>query len=149
MKIDLCKIFGVEEGEEFGFKTLRDGIYKVENNVLLKKYKYADIFDASRFLVNEIANYTVVKLPKKKQFTDDELAIMRSLPKEYEWIARDYNGDDDIFAFCRKPKKEKGIWTCASIRNNKIISLDIFNHIFKSIKWTDKEPVFIDDYVER
>ena len=39
MKIDLCKIFGVEEGEEFKFADddLKHCMYKVEDNVLKVK----------------------------------------------------------------------------------------------------------------
>lgn len=146
--IDLCKVFGVEEGEEFKIDVFpfRNNKYKVYKNELQFKTEYDDIWRLSDMGINTIVNCKVIKLPKKKEFTDDELAIMRSLPKEYKWIARDeYGSDDEIYTFSRKPKKEHAIWE----NNGSIIGLRMFKHLFNSIQWEDEEPVFIDDYVER
>ena len=148
MKIDLCKIFGVEEGEEFKIKKFpfNTNRYKVYEGVLQFKTEYDEFWRVSNFEVNSIVGCEIIKLPKKKEFTDDELTIMRSLPKEYKWIARDeYGSDDEIYIFSRKPKKEHAIWE----NNGSIIGLRMFKHLFNSIQWEDEEPVFIDDYVER
>lgn len=144
--IDLCKIFGVEEGEEFKinefpFKTNK---YKVYKNELQFKTEYDDIWRLSNMEINYIVNCEVIKLPKKKEFTDDELGIMRSLLKKYEWVARDNDGELYIFR-SYKPKKENGYWDNKGLFRK----LALFNHIFNSIQWEDEEPVFIDDYVER
>lgn len=93
--------------------------------------------------INTIVNCKVIKLPKKKEFTDDELAIMRSLPKEYEWMARDDDGE--LYIFDKKPKNINGIWE----NNERLNHFYFFEHLFKSITSEDEEPVFIDDYVER
>jgi hypothetical protein len=145
MKIDLCKIFGVEEGEEFKFDKLMDN-YKIKNNVLYITRDVCGVeFKKSSLAINEAMKLEVVKLPKKKEFTDDELAIMRSLPKEYEWIARD-KATDIVRTFANKPKKsEYETW----VSEGYCCFFSIFNHLFNSIQWEDEEPVFIDDYVER
>ena len=154
MKIDLCKLFGVEEGEEFKIE-LKDGLienlkYKVEDNCLVwceKEIEVENRYYYAGFGLNDVNDITnIIKLPKKKQFTDDELAIMRSLPKNYEWIARDILGDT-LFVFEKKPRKANGDWISNS--NSNWHSLFVFKHLFQSIQWEDEEPVFIDDYIER
>lgn len=143
--IDLCKLFGVEEGEEFKIRT-NVTLYRIYNNSLQRFDTDLEEWRKSSIMFNYVISSDIIKLPKKKEFTDDELAIMRSLPKEYKWIARDeYGSDDEIYTFSRKPKKEHAIWE----NNGSIIGLRMFKHLFNSIQWEDEEPVFIDDYVER
>ena len=146
--IDLCKLFGVEDGEEFKiekfpFNTNR---YKVYEGVLQFKTEYDEFWRVSNFEVNSIAGCEIIKLPKKKEFTDDELAIMRGLPKSFKWIARDDSGE--VFIYQDKPIKQNksGVWSDNGAFYN---SLHMFTHLFNSIQWEDEEPVFIDDYVER
>lgn len=142
--IDLCKIFGVEEGEEFKIDKYKNNKYRIIDGNLEREYM-TNYWDASTLEINDIVSCEVIKLPKKKEFTDDELAIMRSLPKEYEWIARD-TALNSVDIFEEKPSKnEYGCW----ISEGNYCILVIFNHLFQSIKWEDEEPVFIDDYVER
>ena len=146
MKIDLCKLFGVEEGEEFKIKyeNFKDNelIYKVNNGLRCKVY--GGDFIRSDLRLNDLLTVKeIIKLPKKKEFTDDELAIMRSLPKACVWIARDDN--KAIYTFNNKPEKEDELWD----NNGVIKELDLFQHLFNSIQWEDEEPVFIDDYVKR
>ena len=147
MMIDLCKIFGVEEGEEFKFADddLKHCMYKVEDNVLKVKnlsFKKCRGYLKSTIHLNTAVTMEVIKLPKKKEFTDDELAIMRSLPKEYKWIARDSDGN--LYTYINRPSKDTAMW-----RTSRCKSLSVFNDLFQSIQWEDEEPVFIDDYVER
>ena len=143
--IDLCKIFGVEEGEEFKFK-LGKAYYKyiISCNELVyyDENKKEWVKSCKPININDLPNLKIIKLPKKKEFTDDELAIMRSLPKKYEYITKDRNGH--IYLYTEKPVKFDEEWTISCCRD-----FTIFNHVFNSIKWEDEEPVFIDDYVER
>lgn len=143
--IDLCKIFGVEEGEEFKIDKYKNNKYRIIDGNLEREYM-TNHWDASMLEINDIVGCEVVKLPKKKEFTDDELAIMRSIDKDYKWITRDdYNGlaisNED------KPQKTKkeGIRCWYSVG----MVTFMFEHLFQSIQWEDEEPVFIDDYVER
>ena len=148
MKIDLCKLFGVEEGEEFEIKyeNFKDNelIYKVNNGLRCKVY--GGDFIRSDLRLNDLLNVKeIIKLPKKKQFTDDELCILRNIDKDYKWITRDENGN--VCIYTRKPYKvEYCMWDDAG---TDYIELYHFNHIFNSIQWEDEEPVFIDDYIER
>ena len=145
--INLCVLFGVEEKEEFKIihRDYKHFVYTISNNILWCKDKYAETFTRSSLYINNLNEFTeIIKLPKKKQFTDDELAIMRSLPKKYEWVARDSDGTLYAFYF-RKPKKENGCWDNAG----RYRKLGLFGHLFNSITSEDEEPVFIDDYVER
>ena len=142
--IDLCKIFGVEEGEEFKIDKYKNNKYRIIDGNLEREYM-TNYWDASTLEINDIVSCEVIKLPKKKEFKDDELAIMRSLPKEYKWMARNL-GTDYLITFEEKPRKnEYGNW----VSEGDYCVLILFNHLFQNITTEDEEPVFIDDYVER
>ena len=87
MKIDLCRLFGVEEGEEFILETkdgwFNDLKYKIENNIIkVATIKYSD-YSQSSFKLNEFVYIEkIIKLPKKKQFTEDELYILKNVNKK-------------------------------------------------------------------
>lgn len=144
MKIDLCKLFGVEEGEEFNIEGY--GIkYRIYNNRL-------ECYDAnfkewidSTFGFNKLIASEIIKLPKKKQFTNDELCILRNIDKKYKWIARDESGS--LCIFDEKPKKSEEMWD--NVTHSDFIELGCFNNLFNSINWEDEEPIYIDDYVDR
>lgn len=141
MKIDLRKLFGVEEGEEFKVNG-KDTIYFITDNIL--QYKINSYHSkVSNLKVNEIIKIT--KLPKKKQFTDDELCILRNIDKKYKWIARDKSGS--LCIFDEKPKKSEEMWD--NVICSDFIELNCYNHLFNSIKWEDEEPIRIDEYVDR
>ena len=145
MKIDLCRLFGVEEGEEFKIEGY-------EYTYIIKK-QFLYILNEDRYShleVNDLVNKEIIKLPKKKEFNDDELCILRNIDKEYKWIAKDRDGD--LWIYTNKPKKEYDrYWKdCSSSKSFSFEPLDIFkNSLFNSIKWEDEEPIYIDDYVDR
>ena len=147
MKIDLCKLFGVEEGEEFKFADddLKHCVYKVEDNVLKVKnlsFKRCREYLESTIHLNTAVTTEVIKLPKKKEFTDDELCILRNIDKEYKWIVRD--NDNCLSISEGKPYKiNRDDWYHVSLKPF------MFENLFNSIHWEDEEPVYIDDYVER
>jgi hypothetical protein len=148
MKIDLCKLFGVEEGEEFKFENCEwaeNTRYVIQDNYLM----VVD-FDNSTYKscieLNDLVGSEIIKLPKKKQFTADELCILRNIDKEYKWIARDEE-DGGICVFIEKPLRKEHLWDFK--RSSQYIEFHCYNHLFNSITWEDEEPVFIDDYVER
>ena len=78
--IDLCKLFGVEEGEEFNIEY-EDEVMDVCTFKIVNGYLYDTIgheYCSSPMEINVLAKIkNIIKLPKKKEFTDDELAIMR------------------------------------------------------------------------
>ena len=147
MKIDSCKLFGVEEGEEFNIEGF--GIkYRIYNNRLecydanFKEWIYSTLG------FNKLIASEIIKLPKKKEFTDNELFILKNIDKKYKWIAKDKNGL--IVTFVSKPIKTERFWSDGWSNGESYASLEaIKNSLFTEIKWEDEEPVYIDDYVER
>ena len=140
--LDLCKIFGVEEGEEFKIDGY-EAIYFILNGYLY----LIDIDSAKKisFLsINDVVGKKIIKLPKKKEFTDDELCILRNIDKKYKLIAKDSSGD--VWIYADKPKKGNMNWNCFC--DCKLLDM-IKNSLFTEIKWEDNEPVYIDDYVDR
>lgn len=141
--LDLCKIFGVEKGEKFKIDGY-EAIYFIQNGYLylididsVKKKSYLNI--------NDVAGKNVIKLPKKKEFTDDELCVLKNIDKKYRWIARDKSGN--LCIFDDKPNKNEEIWD--NVIRSDFIELNCYNSLFNSIQWEDNEPVYIDDYVNR
>lgn len=139
MKIDLCKLLGVEEGEEFKIKGY-EYTYSIKKQFLyiLNEDRY------SHLEVNDLVNKEIIKLPKKKKFTDDELCILRNIDKDYKWIARDKRNTLYVY-------KEDEPFTTGTVWNNHSDNYARFPYddIFKSISWEDKKATYIDDYVER
>ena len=149
MKIDLCKLFNVEEGEEFILETkdgwFNDLKYKIENNIIkVATIEYSD-YSQSSFNLNEFVYIEkIIKLPKKKQFSQDTLNFFKYIDKKFEWIAKDKDGE--VCIYINKPKKEDVSWDNFSLYK----PLDIIkDSLFDEILWEDKKPTYIDDYVER
>ena len=72
---------------------------------------------------------------KDPKLTEDEKVILRNLPKEYKWIARDENGC--LYVYASKPKKGITIWEGDGL------PMIPFDHLFEFIKWEDEEPYLI------
>ena len=124
MKIDLCKLLGVEEGEEFKIKGY-------EYTYIIKK-QFLYILNEDRYShleVNDLVNKEIIKLPKKKQFTDDELCILRNIKSEINTLGRNINGTIYVTSDYGKSY------------------LKLFNNLFQSLDIG--EEIIIDDYVER
>ena len=151
--LDLCELFEVEEGEEFKFCEYGD-IYFIQNGYLyfidinsIEKKNYLNI-KKSYLKINDVAGKNIIKLPKKKEFTDNELFILKNVDKRYKWIAKDKNGL--ICTFVSKPIKTERFWSDGWSNGSSYASLEaIKNSLFNSINWEDEEPVYIDDYVNR
>lgn len=155
MKIDLCKIFNVAEGEEFKVEY-NDGTYdvvtfKIKENNLYTRLSKNDMYILSTMQINVIKSIkNIIKLPKKKQFSQDTLNFFKMIDKKYKWIAKDKSGD--IFGFEEKPKKDKYVWLCEEYDYclDNTCCIDGLNQsLFNEILWEDEKPVCIDDYVDR
>ena len=143
--LDLCKIFGVEEGEEFKIYGY-EAIYFILNGYLY----IIDIDNTKKksFLnINDIVGKNIIKIPKKKNFTDDELCILRNIDKKYKWVARDKS--NNLCIFVEKPNKQNEARMWVNVISTGYIEFHCYNQLFNSIKWEDEEPVCIDDYVDR
>ena len=74
---------------------------------------------------------------EKPQLNEDEKVILRSLPKEYKWIARDLSGM--VYIFIERPEKGQAIWYgCGQ-------PMIPFYHLFQFIQWEDEEPYSIEE----
>lgn len=144
MKIDLCKLLGIEEGEEFKVNG-KDTIYFITDNVL--QYKINSYHSkVSNLKVNEII--TITKLPKKKRFSQDTLNFFKCIDKKFDWIAKDNNGD--VCIYTNKPNKKRISWSLDFVGvgcRAEIYGFD--KSLFDQILWEDEEAVHIGDYVER
>ena len=149
MKIDLCKLFGVEEGEEFKIidsKCENNNKYVInDGQIYYNSLVHEHYWSVSYLELNEISGAKIVKLPKKKQFTSDELCILRNIDKEYHWVARS-SCENTLLIFAKKPVKND-LKSWSTVGKNTLFNA--YNHLFQNIQWEDEEPVFIDDYVER
>ena len=76
----------------------------------------------------------------KPKLTEDEKVILRNLPKEYKWIARDESTCIHLFTY--KPNKNTWWWNGAEC-----IKL-VFPHLFQFIQWKDEEPYLIEDLLK-
>lgn len=85
-------------------------------------------------VINEFL--TIDDWEEVKQFTDDELVILKNLPEWAKWIARDENKTLCIYA--EKPNKDDCEWN-----DDYEWESFVYNHLFQSIQWTDKEPTRI------
>lgn len=92
-------------------------------------------------IVKVYEDYTLKKVlwerKEKPKLTKDEKAILRNLPKEYKYIARDEY--ETLCAYIEKPKKESMYWYSADY-----LDLTAFKHLFQFVKW-DEEPHLISD----
>ena len=77
---------------------------------------------------------------EKPKLTEDEKIILRNLPKEYKWIARDLSGM--VYIFIERPEKGQAIWYgCGQ-------PMIPFYHLFQFIKWEDDEPYLIEELLK-
>ena len=130
MKIDWCKLFNVEEGEEFKLKLFGViGKYRLKNGKLEYYDDFINKWVESTISMNHILDSEIIKIPKKKQFTDDELCILRNIKSEINTLGRNINGTIYVTSDYGK--------SYLKLFNNLCQSLDI------------GEEIIIDDYVER
>ena len=143
--LDLCKLLGVEEGEKFKFYGYGD-VYFIQKGYLY----FIDIDNTEKksyLNVNDVVEKNIIKIPKKKNFTDDELCILRNIDKKYKWVARDKS--NNLCIFVEKPNKQNEARMWVNVISTGYIEFHCYNQLFNSIKWEDNEPVYIDDYVNR
>ena len=72
-----------------------------------------------------------------KMFTEDEKAILRSLPSPFKWIARD--GDGWLFVYEDKPKRDGIEFICVYL-DSEYDDIEIFKHIFKGVTF-ENSPI--------
>ena len=121
------------EGRKFiTFDSYRDNLTDIDNALefdIMKVYK----------------DYTCKELlwerkEKKLVISEDEKAILRNVPKHYEWIARDIDGH--LYIYASKPKKGLTIWVDTGL------PMVSFDHLFRFIKWEDDKPYLIEELLK-
>ena len=108
-----------------------------ENLTSAKDYTNFDIMKVYNDYTCEVLMWERKEAPK---LTEDEKAILRNVPNQYEWIARDKKGS--IFLYIDKPVK-RDFW----FDDYGTIRLP-FDHLFQFIKWEDEEPYSIEELLE-
>ena len=83
-----------------------------------------------------------------KIFTEDEKAILRSLPDKYKWIARD---NLNLYIFAEKPKYIRGcdLWDLWLDENGLAVNgfiLDLFDHLFKRVTVENSPILFRESF---
>lgn len=108
-----------------------------ENLTSAKDYT---IFDIMKVYNDYTCEVLLWERKEKPQLTEDEKAILRNVPKEYKWIARDLSGM--VYIFIERPEKGQAVWYgCGQ-------PMIPFYHLFQFIKWEDEEPYLIEDLLK-
>ena len=98
--------------------------------------------DYTKFdIVKVYKDYTLTELlwerKGKPKLNEDEKIILRNIPKEYKWIARNLSGM--VYIFIERPEKGQAIWYgCGQ-------PMIPFYHLFQFIQWEDEEPYLIEE----
>jgi hypothetical protein len=144
----IAKELGVEMGEEFKISN-RSDVYKFTEDKLvdIEDGIICNTFSILYELISGKEN--IIKLPKKPKLTEDERVILRNLPKQYRWIARDDGGElgellGKLYVYEKKPDKGSNRWFDGGYFKN----LSLFQHLFQFIKWEDEEPYKIQELLE-
>lgn len=69
--------------------------------------------------------------------TETERIILENTDKKYKYIVREDWGD--LYLYVEKPTKGQ-ICYWSNDEEDVCHDLDMFNHLFKNIKWEDEEP---------
>ena len=77
---------------------------------------------------------------KETKLTEDEKVILRNVPYDYKWIARDIDGC--LYVYESKPKKGITMWESDGL------PMIPFDHLFQFIQWEDAEPYSIEELLK-
>lgn len=135
----------VEDEKEF---YINGFLYRYQNKVLMQIW--VDNERNCRFNQNILLLDTVLlldlELKPQWEFTEDEKVILRNLPNEFQWIARDKTCDG-LFVYALKPTKSSLEWDNSEYGIGDVKNLNIFKHLFESIQWSDDEPCEFRKYI--
>lgn len=124
----------IEDEKEF---YINNYLYTYQNRKLMMALD--ETKKDSKFFISDMTLDSILwldlKLKPQWEFTEDEKVILRNLPDDFRWIARDVyvNG---LFAYALKPTKFERSWSLVGHST----SLGGFRHLFQSIQWSDDEP---------
>ena len=96
-------------------------------------------------IIKVYQDYTCKKLlwgRKEAKPTEDEKVILRNIPKQYEWIARD--ACDSLCVYTKRPIKQMLVWST----DGWMSPMALFHNLFQFIKWEDDEPYSIEELLK-
>lgn len=76
------------------------------------------------------------------KLSDEEKVILKNIDKNFEYMARDRNGDLWVYGVKPEKREKDGQWWDL---DNGLLP---FNGLFQFIKWEDKEPYLIEDLLK-
>ena len=122
---------------------------ELENNIYFEKLQEKGYFknvDLSMTAKEVLERCKVIEEEHKKSATlsADEEAILRNLPEEYKYIARDSNANISVYK--TKPTKKLSIWV--GLIGGNTAPLNLYNHLFQFVKWEDDEPYSIEELLK-
>lgn len=142
MKLDLCKMLGVKEEEEFKINN-SNYMYKIIDNEIYFKGKNIN-WIKSCILLNDIKE--IIKLPKK--LSDKVIDFIKILDSKWKWLAKDEDGD--IYLYTDKPYKSEYdyMWDIDGDKEDE--DYCYINHLiddeFNFLSWEDEKPFDITPY---
>ena len=132
-------LFTFHDEEDIFVDLTGDGYYYFESLYFNTNYKNSAIV-----IMKVYKDYTLTELlwerKEEPKLTEDEKVILRNVPKDYKWIARDKNGC--LYAYTSNPKKEIIMWESDGL------PMIPFAHLFNFIKWEDEEPYSIEELLK-
>jgi len=148
-KSDLRHGMVVETRHKLRFLVIGDNLEGKDGHIKLKEYnddmqfgnnhQHGDItldnFDIMKVypnvFANKVAQQPLWERKETPRLTNDEIAILRNIDKEYKWIARDKNGI--LYIYKDEPHQTSYGWAF----------LKPFDHLFDEIASSDKKPINI------
>ena len=128
-----CLLIDVKNGEYLEYESIENNLTK---KGLFNRLGIVEVY--SNYKMNDLL-WKRKKLPK---LTNDEKAILRNLPKEYLYIARDRNSE--LWIYTGKPYRSSEHWGCEKWAKE----LDLFKDLFQSINWENEEPYLISELLK-
>jgi len=130
-----------------------DGTEYIDNNGFIweldgtKKNFFADVGMGISMLTIHYTQKQLIEITFEEyvDISDDELTILKNIDKRYNFIARDDDGG--LYAYMSEPARSYTNWGLGY--GNEYVSLVVFNHLFKMVKYTDEKATSIYSLVEQ
>lgn len=125
-----------------------------ERNAKYERWRVRKILDLSEYIRKECddccrtditcdkcnCNWLKAEHKEKPKISDVERAILKNIPEDCTYIARDMGGE--LYLYFYKPERGNAVWRGGHRR------MDVFNHLFQFIKWSDIEPYNIEELLK-
>ena len=139
---DLLNAMGLKVGDKVKLDIFQNAELEImcnKNGEFILKEKNKTFNDT--WIISNLMDCEVTIIQPKPTLTEDEKVILRNLPKEYKWIARD-NSSKSIIVCVNKPTKIDGFIDGFG----KMYNLPFYS-LFQFIKWED-EPYSIEELLK-